>query len=45
MLICRNVEGVHGQKKVGNPCSSAMGRRVMNEIASKPQQWLSRVEW
>jgi len=21
MLICRNYEGVHGQRKVGNPCS------------------------
>jgi len=21
MLICRNDEGVHGQRKVGNPCS------------------------
>jgi len=21
MLICRNAVGVHGQKKVGNPCS------------------------
>jgi len=20
MLICKNAEGVHGQKKVGNPC-------------------------
>jgi len=20
MLICRNTEGVHGKKKVGNPC-------------------------
>jgi len=20
MLICRNAEGVHGQRKVGNPC-------------------------
>ena len=20
MLICRNAEGVHGKKKVGNPC-------------------------
>ena len=23
MLICRNAEGVHGKKKVGNPCSTA----------------------
>ena len=23
MLICRNAEGVHGKKKVGNPCCSA----------------------
>jgi len=22
MLICWNAEGVHGQKKVGNPCST-----------------------
>jgi len=21
MLICRNTEGVHSQRKVGNPCS------------------------
>jgi len=21
MLICRNAEGVHGQRKPGNPCS------------------------
>jgi len=21
MLICRNAEGEHGKKKVGNPCS------------------------
>ena len=21
MLICRNAEGVHGKKKVGNPCT------------------------
>jgi len=21
MLICRNAEGIHGKKKVGNPCS------------------------
>ena len=24
MLICRNAEGVHGKKKVGNPCSKHM---------------------
>jgi len=24
MLIFRNAEGVHGQRKVGNPCSIAM---------------------
>jgi len=23
MLLCRNAEGVHGQKKVGNPCARA----------------------
>jgi len=22
MFICRNAEGVHGQRKVGNPCSN-----------------------
>jgi len=23
MLICQNAEGVHGQRKVGNPCTKA----------------------
>jgi len=22
MLICRNTEGVHGKRKIGNPCCS-----------------------
>jgi len=29
MFICRNAEGVRGQRKVGNPCSSAIDWRVM----------------
>jgi len=24
MLICRILEGVHGQRKVGNPCSKVL---------------------
>jgi len=24
MLICRNAERVHGQRKVGNPCSKEL---------------------
>jgi len=26
MLIYRNVEGVHGQRKVGNPCPKSFSR-------------------
>jgi len=25
MFICQNAEGVHGKRKVGNPCSSSWG--------------------
>jgi len=30
MLICRNAEGVHGQRKVGNPCSILFRIRVFS---------------
>ena len=29
MLICRNTEGVHGQRKVGNPWPSRMGKALL----------------
>jgi len=29
MLICRNAEGVHGQTKVGNPCSKPLHQRIV----------------
>jgi len=27
MLICQNAEGVHDQRKVGNPCSRVLRKR------------------
>jgi len=32
MLICRNAEGVHGKKKVGNPCSTASLERIFSLV-------------
>jgi len=30
MLVCLNVEEVHGQRKVGNPRSKQLGTQVIN---------------
>ena len=40
MLICRNAEGVHGKKKVGNPCFKACG--PINEQADS--RWPTAVQ-
>jgi len=39
MLICRNVERVHGKKKAGNPCSSTIGQQVMTG-QTEPLLWV-----
>jgi len=33
MLICRNAKGVHGQRKVGTPCSKTFGHTVVQDAA------------
>jgi len=33
MLTCQNAEGVHGQRKVGNPCTSSMENQVEWEMS------------
>jgi len=35
MLICRNAEGVHGKRKVGNPCSRMSGAKCLSKRAEK----------
>jgi len=29
VLICRNAEGVHGHRKVGNPCANPLPQNLM----------------
>jgi len=33
MLIYRNAEGVHGQRKVGNPCDNTTASYIQSGIA------------
>jgi len=37
MLISRNAEGVHGQRKVGNPCTRQRARD-QDQYLSKPRR-------
>ena len=32
MLVCRYAEGVHGQRKVGNPCSRVKNKRLLKYV-------------
>ena len=42
MLICRNAAGVHGQRKVGNPCSKGSSNDVASAAVTAPVPFVHR---